>query len=134
MARSSRGTALTVFAVLFGVLAVSNLAKPLQIGSETGFVLLGKRLSGLPNMIFGPLFGLYLAAYATGIWGMRHRALPMGIAYAAYVVVNLVLFTVRSTPPPGRNSLLFGLVYMAVAIGVSSGAAVLLWRRRDELT
>lgn len=133
MARASRGTALTVFAVLFGVLAVSNLLKPLQIGSQTGFVLLGKRLSGFPNVIFGPLFGLYLAAYATGIWGMRRRALPMGIAYAVYVVVNLILFTVRTPQPPGTGSLIFGLVYMTVAIGVSSGAAWLLWRRQNEL-
>jgi hypothetical protein len=133
MTRASRGTALTVFAVLFGVLAVSNLAKPLQIGSQTGFVLLGKRLSGLPNLIFGPLFGLYLAVYATGIWGMRRRALPMGIAYAIYVVLNLVLFTVRTPQPPGTGPLIFGLVYMVVAIGVSAGAAVLLWRRQSEL-
>ena len=133
MTRSSRGTALTVFAVLFGVLAVSNLSKPLQVDSHTGFVLLGQRLSGLPNMIFGPLFGLYLAAYATAIWGMRWRALPMAIAYAVYVVVNLLLFTVRTPQEPGTGPLIFGLVYMAVAIGVSSGAAVLLWRRRNEL-
>src|SRR5258706_16026028 len=131
MAKASRGTALTVFAVLFGLLAVSNLLKPLQIGSQTGFVLFGKRLSGLPNTIFGPLFGLFLAAYATGIWGMRRRALPMGIAYAIYVVVNLILFTVRMPQEPGH--LLFGIVYMTVAIGVSSGAAVLLWRRQNEL-
>ena len=134
MTKPSRGTALTVFAVLFGVLAVSNLAKPLELGSTTGFVLFGQRLSGLPNQIFGPLFGLYLAAYATGIWGMRRRALPMGIAYAVYVIVNLVLYTVRTPQPPGSGTMIFGLVYMAIAIGVSSGAAMLLWRRRSELT
>src|SRR5262245_7464838 len=131
MAKASRGTALTVAAVLFGLLAVSNLMKPLQIGSQTGFVLFGKRLSGLANTIFGPLFGLYLAIYATGIWGMRRRALPMGVVYAIYVVLNLILFTVRM--PQQSGTLLFGLVYMTVAIGVSSGAAWLLWRQRDEL-
>ena len=133
MARASRGTALTVFALLFGLLAVSNLMKPLQIGSQTGFVLFGKRLSGLPNLIFGPLFGLYLAAYATGIWGLRRRALPMGMLYASYVVLNLVLFTVRMPQESGAGPLIFGLVYTTVAIGVSWGAAWLLWRRRHEL-
>lgn len=122
-----------MFAVLFGILAVSNLMKPLAIGSQTGFVLFGKRLSGFPNLIFGPLFGLYLAVYATGIWGMRRRALPLGILYAIYVVLNLILFTVRTPQEQGSGALIFGLVYMTVAIGVSSGAAWLLWRRQNEL-
>jgi hypothetical protein len=134
MAGRQRGRALTVFAILFGILAVSNLLKPLQLGAETGFVLLGKRLSGSPNAIAGPLFGLYLLVYAAGIWRLRRYALPMAWLYAAYVVVNLVLFTVRSERPPGIGYVLFGLVYMAVAVGVSGGAAVLLARRSADLT
>jgi hypothetical protein len=131
----NRGPALTTFAVLFGVLAVSNLLKPLQIGGDhTGFVLFGQRLAGTANTIAGPLFGLYLFAYATGIWGMRRRALPMAWLYAAYVVVNLALFRFRTPPSGGVNdSMLFGLIYMAVAIGVSGGAAVILSRRKAEL-
>jgi hypothetical protein len=35
---------------------------------------------------------------------------------------------------PGLGYRVFGLVYAAVAIGVSGGAAVLLARRRTELT
>ena len=119
-----RDRTLTVFAVVFGLLAVSNFLKPLQLGgSRTGFVFLGQRLSGTPNAIIGPLFGLYLLLYAVGIWRMRRYALPMAWAYAAYVVVNLLLFNVRTPRPPGTGYLLFGLVYMVVAVAVSSGAA-----------
>jgi len=46
--RAERGPFLTVAAILFGLLAISNLLKPLEIGPTTGFVFLGKRLSGTP--------------------------------------------------------------------------------------
>jgi len=129
-----RDRTLTVFAVVFGLLAVSNFLKPLQLGgSRTGFVFLGQRLSGTPNAIIGPLFGLYLLLYATGIWRMRRYALPMAWAYAAYVVVNLLLFNVRTPRPPGTGYLIFGLVYMVVAVAVSSGAAWALSKRKDAL-
>ena len=129
-----RDRTLTVFAVLFGLLAVSNFLKPLQLGgSQTGFVFLGRRLSGTPNAIIGPLFGLYLLLYAVGIWRMRRYALPMAWAYATYVVVNLLLFNVRTPRPPGTWYLIFGLVYMVVAVAVSSGAAWALSKRKDAL-
>jgi hypothetical protein len=135
MPTRTRNTALTVAAVLFGILAVSNLLKPLELGGQTGFVFFGRRLAGTPNAILGPLFGLYLAAYAYGIWTMRRWALPMGIAYAAYVVVNLVLFPFRTPPRPGAGAgdTVFGIVYAFVAIGVSAGTAFLLAQRRGEL-
>jgi len=134
MASGRRGPALTTFAVLFGLLAVSNLLKPLQIGgARTGFVFFGQRLSGTPNAILGPLFGLYLLVYAVGIWRLRRFALPMAYGYAAYVIANLVAFTVRGEPEPGMGPFIFGIVYAAVAIGVSGGAALLLARRKADL-
>lgn len=136
MQTSPRGPALTTAAVLFGILAVSNLLKPLQlIGDETGFVLFGQRLAGTANAIAGPLFGLVLLAYAAGIWGMHRWALPLGRLYAAYVIVNLVLFPFRTPPPPGAGVgwQLFGLVYAAIAITISVGTCRLLARRQAEL-
>jgi hypothetical protein len=136
MPNPARGRALTVAAVLFAVLAVSNLAKPLQLGGgQTGFVFLGERLSGTANAVAGSLFGLYLLAYAAGIWGMRRWALPLGVVYAAYVIVNLVLFPFRTPPPPGAGVgwQVFGIVYAAVAIGISAGTVRLLARRRGDL-
>ena len=101
----ARGRALTVFAILFALLAVSNFLKPLQLGGErTGFVFLGQRLTETANTIVGPLFGLYLLAYAVSIWRMKRIALTMGWAYAAYVVVNLLLFNLRTSRPPAPGT------------------------------
>ena len=130
-----RGPALTTFAILFGVLAVSNFLKPLQLGGEqhTGFVFFGQRTTGTANAVLGPLFGAFLLVYAVGIWQQRRFALPMAYAYAAYVIVNLIAFSVRGERQPGVGSVIFGIVYSLVAIGVSSGAALLLSRRKAAL-
>ena len=126
-----RGTALTVFAILFALLGVSNALKPLEATAEQGFVLLGHRLSGTPNLIAGPVFAVILWTYAAGIWRLRRWALPLGSAYALYVIVNLALYSRAAdhVPPPP----LFMLAYVLIAVGVSSGAAYLLYRRRAEL-
>jgi hypothetical protein len=132
MANTNRSTWLTVCAILFAILAVSNLLKPLQLlGAQTGFVLFGHRLSGAANALAGPLFGLYLAVYAYGIWTMRRFALPLSHAYAAYVIVNLILW--QSNAPEPRPAVLFGIAYAAVAIGVSLGAAIAITKRKAEL-
>ena len=132
MAHTDRGPLLTVLAFLFGVLAVSNFIKPLTPNPDVGFVFFGHRLAGAPNAIIAPLFGLYLLIYAVGIWRIRRYALPMGIAYAGYVILNLTLFTVRD-PTPFKDGVLFGVIYSAVAIGVSGGTAYLLAQRRTAL-
>src|SRR3984957_3283419 len=64
-----RGAALTIFAILFGLLAISNFFKPFSHDPGVGFVFMGVRLKGTGNAIMGPLFGLCLAIYAYGIWG-----------------------------------------------------------------
>jgi hypothetical protein len=135
MAEANRGPDLKVFAVLFALLAVSNLSKPLQLGGEQiGFIFFGQRLTGTANAIVGPLFGIYLLVYAFGIWRMKRFALPMGHAYATYVVLNLIMFTAKNPRPPGVGPIIFGIVYMIVAIGVSVGAAYLLTKHKAKLS
>jgi hypothetical protein len=135
MAEATRDRVFTILAVLFGILALSNFLKPFQFGGEqTGFVFLGRRLSGTANTIVGPLFGLYLLIYAAGMWRMKRYAINMGYGYTAYVVLNLVLFNLRNPAPPGMGYVLFGIVYSAVAIGVSGGAVYLLTERKAALT
>lgn len=124
---------LKMFAGLFALLAVSNLLKPLQLSDDIGFVLLGQRLDGTANMVAGPLFGIFLAIYAAGIFRLKRYALPMGMAYAGYVILNLVMWNFRM-PEGAESTLLFGLAYTSVAVGVSSGAAYLLWRNQDTLS
>jgi hypothetical protein len=83
-------------------------------------------------MIAGPMFGVYLAVYAFAIVRMRRYAFPLGVVYAAYVLTNLILWTLRM-PADAQPSIAFSLVYSVVAVGVSSGSALLLYRTRAQL-
>jgi hypothetical protein len=135
MPNKSRGAALTVFAVLFAVLAISNFLKPFHLNPGAGFVFLGTRLSGVADMIVAPIFGIILAVYAYGIFAMRKFALPIGIFYAAYVIINMPLFilTYHGSAVMQEHSWAYLVPYPFVAIGVSSGAAVILYRRKADL-
>lgn len=135
-ADKSRDAVLSTLAVLISLLALSNFSKPLTQAmspeGNAGFVFFGHRLHGIANAVMGPLFGLLLASYAYGVWNLRRWVLPLACAYAAYVVVNLILFWLN--PPPGPVTPAIGpIVYAAVAIGVSSGGAYHLYRSRDRL-
>ena len=134
MANSRRSGALTILAILFAILAVSDILKPLHLeGATTGLVFFGKRLSGTPDAILGPILGIILLIYAAGIWRMRRYALYLGSAYAIYVTVNLVLFSVRNPPPASRGDVIFGLAYIVFALAFSWGTAILLRRHKSEL-
>lgn len=125
----------TIFTVLFALLAASNFSKPLRLGGDqTGFVLLGERLSGMANTIAGPLFGLFLALYAFAIWQRKRFAIPLGHAYATYVILNLILFQVKNVIPPGAGYVIFGIVYAVIAVGVSLGAAIFLTKNKSLLS
>ena len=89
-------------------------------------MFLGYRLSGVPNVIAAWTFAAYLAAYAAAIWREKSIALPMGIAYGAYVAANLVFFQMR-TGAMGENPA-FGIAYSVLALGVSWGAVVTMFR------
>jgi hypothetical protein len=132
MQSPSRGPFLSAASVLFGVLALYNLAKPVLLtGGNWGYVFLGKRLDGAPEWIAAWAFAGVVAVYAVGIWRLRRYALWIGGVYATYVVVNLVAFKVRygSLGPSWMGVLAF----IGVAVGVSSGTAFALYRRRAEL-
>lgn len=123
---------LRIFAVLFALLAISNLTKPLELQPEHGFVFLGRRLRGTPDLIVAPMFGAYLATYAYGLWNARKFALPMAILYAGWVPLNMYLFTVRSPEELGKNSL-FGVTYTIVAVTISLGACIAVMRNAGRL-
>jgi hypothetical protein len=75
---------------------------------------------------------VFLLAYAQSIWAEIRRAVVLGLIYASYVLVNLVLWNFRK-PEGADTSLVFGVSYLIIAIGVSSGAAALLFRVRERL-
>jgi hypothetical protein len=133
MAEKSRGLLLTSSAVLFVLLAVSNFSKPFRLSPNVGFVFFGGKTHGIANAILGPVFGVLLVLYAIGIWRMRRWVLPIAYGYAAYVIVNLLLYTIRNFGSPDQPAATFMLGYIAIAIGVSSGTAILLHRRRSVL-
>jgi hypothetical protein len=131
-----RGPFLTVMALLFGVLALSNFTKALQHlrdPGHLGIVIFGVRFESVSsNLILGPLMGLVLAAYSYGLWKLKPWIALLSIAYAFYVPLNLVLFWYRQTgpeiPPLG-----FILAYLAVAFTGSIGTALYLAYHRDKL-
>jgi hypothetical protein len=129
--KTERGPLLTVFAILFAMLALSNISKPLS-GGRAGFVFLGTKTTGVANAILGPAFGIFLFIYALGIWRQKRFAISMAWTYAVYVLVNLICFTIKT--PQRWQSPFFGLLYMAVALGVSWGSAIMLSRRGASLS
>lgn len=129
-----RGAALTFFAVLFLVLAVQDFLKPFRLeGPDTGIVFFGHRLQGAGAYV-GWLVAAFLIVYAAGIWRMRRYALYLGFAYAIYVTINLILFTVRNPPPASQSERIFGFVYVIFALAFSWGTAIILSRRKADLT
>ena len=133
MADKSRGPMLTTFAVLFSILAVSNFSKPFHLDPNAGFVFFGMKTHGIANAILAPVFGLILVVYAVGIWRMRRWVLPIAVTYAAYVILNLLLYSIRNAGSHNQPSSLFMIGYIVIAIGVSSGSAIVLYRRQSEL-
>ena len=132
----SRGAVLTTLAILMGLLAVSNFMKPVAQAMSpqgtAGFMFFGHRLHGLANAIIGPLFGVLLASYAFGAWNRRQWVVPLAVAYAIYVILNLILFTIN-VPPDENPGVAFALVYSTVAIAVSGGGAIYVLRNRHRL-
>lgn len=134
MADKSRDTALTIFALLFVLLAISDFAKPLSHSPGVGFVFMGVRQSGSANAILGPMFGIGLLIYAYGIWTLRRYALPVAYIFTAWVVINTVLFSMKNSHVPQRPSLPVAVVTTAIGIGVPLATALLLSRRQHDLS
>ena len=131
----SRGTFLTVMAVLFVALALSDFTKALQYHRDPtvgGLVVLGHRTLGVGNnLVVGPLFGIVPLTYAYGIWKMRAWVLPLSLVYAFYVPYNLVLFWFTHTTGP--RSIGFIVFYLAIALTGSVGTALYLAYHRERL-
>jgi hypothetical protein len=131
MAEKSRGTALTIFALLFVLLAISDFAKPLL--HNANFVFLGTKMTGTGNAVMGPLFGVCLLIYAYGIWTMRRYALPVAYIFTGWVCVNMVLFSMKNRNDP-QTSPIVAIVTMAIGIGVPVATAIILSRRQADLS
>src|SRR5215469_3114301 len=126
--RKSRGITLTVFALLFVLVAITDFIKPFHFFPNDGFVFFGTKLTGVTNAIVAPLFGMFLLIFAFGIWSMRWYALPTAYAATACVVANMLLYTMKNVdmhPLP--------LINVVVGIGVPLAAAIVLSLRKADL-
>lgn len=132
---TSRGTFLSLMAVLFVVLAISDFTKALQYAHDPsvgGLVVFGHKFEGVgKNLVLGPLVGIVLLIYAYGIWKVRSWVLPLSIVYAFYVPYNLVLFWYTHTAGP--RSIRFIMIYLAIALTGSVGTAIYLAYHREQL-
>jgi len=124
-----RTTALRVIAVLMALRALTDVFKPL--GAGRGLVFFGSMLTGAPMIVLAPLVGAYMLVYAYGLWRVRRFALPMGIAYAVLVTINLVRFPMVNPMPPGVTGFRY-LIFAAIGFGVSVSAVWLLAQATEE--
>lgn len=130
---AKRGTILTIFAILFGLLALSNFLKPFHLDPNTAFVFLGTKMTGAANAILAILFGILLAVYAYGIWAMRKFALQIAYICFPWVVLNMILFGMKSSHAGPQPSAGFAILSIAVGIGVPLAAVIVLHRRKADL-
>ncbi|HYR95524.1 MAG TPA: hypothetical protein VEM57_02265 [Candidatus Binatus sp.] len=116
-----------VIAVLIALRALTNLGKP--FGEGSGFVVLGRLLHGVASTVVAPLFGLAMLVYAYGLWDRRPWARPLGVAYAAWATVNVVLFPILEGVPPQFSAWMY-VLFAVPGIVVPWLAVWLLGRTR----
>jgi hypothetical protein len=129
MPTKSRGAILTIFAIMFVFVAITDFIKPFHLFPNDGFVFLGTKLTGVANAIVAPAFGAILMLYAYGIWTMRRFALPLSYLATGSVALNMVVYTMKNgdtRPLP--------LINVVAGIGVPLAAAIVVSLRRGDLT
>ncbi|MBV8134874.1 MAG: hypothetical protein JO121_04400 [Deltaproteobacteria bacterium] len=134
--KQKRGPWLTIFAIGYILLAISDMLKPYQQTRSpgVGLVFFGHKLTATANLIIAPLFGIFFVIYAIGIWRMKRYALPMSLAYAVYAVLNPLLFNFVFHGSNGSSNPIVLMIVYAVGLAVPIATAVILTQRRAELT
>jgi hypothetical protein len=112
-----------LLAVLIALRGLTNFAKPFR----GGFVILGRLMQGgVATMVVAPLVGLAIVVYAYGLWHARPWARPLGIAYAVWATLNVVLFPVYEALPPTLPS----WTYVLFAVPGIAGPWLAVWLLR----
>ena len=116
-------TILRLLAAFIALRAIGNVLKP--FGAGTGLVVFGRLWP--PTTPLAPLLGVVMLVYAWGLWTRRAWALPLGIAYAIFATINIVLFPLLQPIGP-----LAPWMYGVFAVGgvFATWCAVVLLRRQ----
>lgn len=134
-----------VCAVLIVLRSLTNFAKLFQ-GDTAMLVLFGQILRGGDAAVPAALVGVFMLITGIALWTGGRWALPLITAYAAYVALNLLAWTVTnpgelervgrmvsSATDPGAlrwSGALAFLGYCIVALGTTAGPAWILAQRR----
>jgi len=108
-----------LLAVLIALRAATNLGKPFG----GGFVVLGRLMHGVASTVVAPLFGILMLIYAVGLWQARPWARPVGIAYAVWATLNVLLFPVVEGVPAQFSP----AMYLVFAIPGIVGPWLAVW-------
>ena len=133
MERAGPGVALTIAALIFAFAGVQSVLKPFSTGPDAGFMLFGYRTDGLLEAVASGVHAVLMFALAYGIWRLKRYALYVLLAYTPYILLNLILFSLRYDWPSPLPAPLFPLLYALIALGVPGATAALLARRRLQL-
>jgi hypothetical protein len=151
MNRPRPGTALKILALLFVVIAVESILKPFDTRPGMGFMLLGFRTDGLLEAIVARVHAALLLGLAYGIWRLKRYALYFLLAYTPYVLLNIILSSLRYdwigidipagvplilglSSPIDIPGPLFAIIWTLLSVGGPAGTAYLLSRRRLDLS
>ena len=136
MDRPRPGVALTISALIYVIAALQSAMKPFSTDPNAGFMLLGFRTDGLLEAIVAPVHAVLMLGLAYGIWRLKRYALYFLLVYTPYVLLNLILYSLRyEWPTPGDLPVpVVAFLYALIALGVPGGTAYLLSRRRPELS
>jgi hypothetical protein len=118
-------------ALLIALRALTNVFKP--FGTGTAFVFFGAMLRSTAGLWLASAVGVLMLVYAWGAWNLRRWALPMGVAYAVFVVLNIALFAMFQNVIGQPQYWILGAVFAFIGVGVTATAAYLLYSHRDEL-
>lgn len=134
-----------ICAVLIAFRSLTNLAKVFQ-GDDAILVFFGQILRGGEAALPALAVGVFMLVTGVAMWKPARWAFALIAAYAAYVPVNLILWTVNNPRELERVGALVSsgadaaalpwygglamLLYSAVAIGTTLGPAWILWKRR----
>jgi hypothetical protein len=137
-----------ICALLIGLRSLTNFAKLFQ-GEGAILVVFGQILRGGEAALPALTLGLFMLVTAVAMWRPSRWALPLVAVYAAFVLLNLLLWTLTNPdelvrvggllssatdPATQRRYGLLGMaVYSAFAIATTAVPAWLLWQRRRGL-